>query len=174
MRKTVFFDRDGVLNVERNYLYKIEEFQWQTDAVAAIKLLQAQDYRIIVVTNQSGVARGYYNEADVSKLHNYMQAQLALQQTRIDAFYYCPHLPDASRAEYAQECDCRKPGPGMILKAMQEHEVLKEQSFLIGDKESELQAAQAAGIRGYLYQQGSLLECVKNVLAKEADLGNGI
>ena len=98
MRKTVFFDRDGVLNVERNYLYKIEEFQWQTDAVAAIKLLQAQDYRIIVVTNQSGVARGYYNEADVSKLHNYMQAQLALQQTRIDAFYYCPHLPDASRS----------------------------------------------------------------------------
>ena len=174
MRKTVFFDRDGVLNVERNYLYKIEEFQWQTDAVAAIKLLQAQDYRIIVVTNQSGVARGYYNEADVSKLHNYMQSQLALQQTRIDAFYYCPHLPDASRAEYAQECDCRKPGPGMILKAMQEHEVLKEQSFLIGDKESDLQAAQAAGIRGYLYQQGSLLEFVKNVLAKEADLGNGI
>ena len=174
MRKTVFFDRDGVLNVERNYLYKIEEFQWQTDAVAAIKLLQAQDYRIIVVTNQSGVARGYYNEADVSKLHNYMQAQLELQQTRIDAFYYCPHLPDASRAEYAQECDCRKPGPGMILKAMQEHEVLKEQSFLIGDKESDLQAAQAAGIRGYLYQQGSLLEFVKNVLAKEADLGNGI
>ena len=174
MRKTVFFDRDGVLNVERNYLYKIEEFQWQTDAVAAIKLLQAQDYRIIVVTNQSGVARGYYNEADVSKLHNYMQPQLALQQTRIDAFYYCPHLPDASRAEYAQECDCRKPGPGMILKAMQEHEVLKEQSFLIGDKESDLQAAQAAGIRGYLYQQGSLLEFVKNVLAKEADLGNGI
>ena len=103
-----------------------------------------------------------------------MQAQLALQQTRIDAFYYCPHLPDASRAEYAQECDCRKPGPGMILKAMQEHEVLKEQSFLIGDKESDLQAAQAAGIRGYLYQQGSLLEFVKNVLAKEADLGNGI
>ena len=174
MKKTVFFDRDGVLNVERNYLYKIEEFQWQTDAVAAIKLLQAQDYRIIVVTNQSGVARGYYNEADVSKLHNYMQAQLALQQTRIDAFYYCPHLPDASRAEYAQECDCRKPGPGMILKAMQEHEVLKEQSFLIGDTESDLQAAQAAGIRGYLYQQGSLLEFVKNVLAKEADLGNGI
>ena len=174
MKKTVFFDRDGVLNVERNYLYKIEEFQWQTDAVAAIKLLQAQDYRIIVVTNQSGVARGYYNEADVSKLHNYMQAQLALQQTRIDAFYYCPHLPDASRAEYAQECDCRNPGPGMILKAMQEHEVLKEQSFLIGDKESDLQAAQAAGIRGYLYQQGSLLEFVKNVLAKEADLGNGI
>ena len=174
MRKTVFFDRDGVLNVERNYLYKIEEFQWQTDAVAAIKLLQAQDYRIIVVTNQSGVARGYYNEADVTKLHNYMQAQLVLQQTRIDAFYYCPHLTDASRAEYAQECDCRKPGPGMILKAMQEHEVLKEQSFLIGDKESDLQAAQAAGIRGYLYQQGSLLEFVKNVLAKEADLGNGI
>ena len=174
MKITVFFDRDGVLNVERNYLYKIEEFQWQTDAVAAIKLLQAQDYRIIVVTNQSGVARGYYNEADVSKLHNYMQAQLALQQTRIDAFYYCPHLPDASRAEYAQTCDCRKPGPGMILKAMQEHEVLKEQSFLIGDKESDLQAAQAAGIRGYLYQQGSLLEFVKNVLAKEADLGNGI
>lgn len=174
MRKTVFFDRDGVLNIERNYLYKIEEFQWQTDAVDAIKLLQAQDYRIIVVTNQSGVARGYYNETDVCRLHSYMQAQLALNQAKIDAFYYCPHLPDASRAEYAQDCECRKPRPGMILKAMQEYEVLKTQSFLIGDKDSDLQAAQAAGIRGYLYEQGSLLEFVKNVLAKEADLGNGI
>lgn len=174
MRKTVFFDRDGVLNVEKNYLYKIEEFQWQVDAVAAIKLLQAAGYQIIVVTNQSGIARGYYNEADVQKLHAYMQAQLALEQTKIDAFYYCPHLPTGSRPEYTQECQCRKPRPGMIQAAMREHPVLKTQSFLIGDKPSDLQAAQAAGIRGYLYQTGSLLEFAKNVLVKEAGLVNGI
>ena len=174
MRKTVFFDRDGVLNVEKNYLYKIEEFQWQVDAVAAIKLLQAAGYQIIVVTNQSGIARGYYNEVDVQKLHAYMQAQLALEQTKIDAFYYCPHLPTGSRPEYTKECQCRKPRPGMLQAAMQEYPVLEAQSFLIGDKTSDLQAAQAAGIRGYLYQTGSLLEFVKNVLVKEAGLVNGI
>ncbi len=174
MRKTVFFDRDGVLNVEKNYLYKISDFQWQQEAIAAIKLLQAQNYQVIVVTNQSGVARGYYEETDIQALHNYMQAQLVAQQTKIDAFYYCPHLPEASRKEYAQQCNCRKPAAGMLLTAMQEHPTLVSQSFLIGDKASDLQAAQAAGIRGYLYQQGSLLEFVKNVLAKEADLANAL
>lgn len=166
MTKAVFFDRDGVLNVDKNYLYKIEDFEWQIDAMQAIKFLKDQGYLVVVVTNQSGVARGYYTEQDVHSLHSHMQAELANIGTNIDAFYHCPHLPDASVSEYALECNCRKPAPGMIIRACTEYDIDPQLSFLIGDKKRDIEAGEAVGVRGYLYKSGSLLKFVRDIVCQ--------
>lgn len=164
MTNACFFDRDGVLNIDKNYLYKIEDFEWQEDAMQAIKFLKEQGYFIAVVTNQSGIARGYYTERDMHALHDHMQCELGKIGVTIDAFYHCPHLPNAEVAAYALECDCRKPAPGMILRAIAEHGIDPTKSFMIGDKQRDIDAGNAAGVKGYLYKSGSLLEFVKNII----------
>ena len=166
MRPAVFFDRDGVLNVEKNYLHRQEDFEWQTGAPEAIAWLKEQGYLVIVVTNQSGIARGYYAEADMHALHDHMQALLQPYGASIDAFYHCPHLPNGTVPAYARECCCRKPGPGMIEQALADYEIDCSRSFLVGDKPSDVQAAEAAGLDGYLYEGGSLLAFVRNVIKK--------
>ena len=163
LRPAVFFDRDGVLNVDVNYLYKIEDFCWMPGAKEAIKYYNDQGYLVFVVTNQSGVARGYYSEADVHNLHKWMQKELAEAGARIDAFYHCPHHVQGSVAEYRLDCGCRKPAPGLILQAMEEWPVDKKKSFLIGDKPSDVEAAQTAGIKGYLFPGGNLYDFVTNI-----------
>lgn len=162
--KAVFLDRDGVLNVDVAYLYKTEELQWIQEAPEALAYLTGHGYKLFVVTNQSGIARGYYTVADMQKLHAYMQQQLAAFHTGIEKFYYCPHHKEGKVVEFAVDCSCRKPKPGMLLQAMNEYAIDKEQSFLIGDSPRDIEAAQAAGIRGYLFQGGSLLEFVKNIV----------
>ena len=162
-RPAIFFDRDGVLNVDVNYLYKTEDFQWIAGAKEAIKYYNDQGYLVFVVTNQSGVARGYYSEADVHNLHKWMQQELAAAGARIDAFYHCPHHVQGSVVEYSLDCGCRKPAPGLLLQAMEEWPVNKDQSLLIGDKPSDIEAAQAAGIKGYLFAGGNLLEFVTKI-----------
>ncbi len=164
MKPAVFFDRDGVLNVEKNYLYKTEDFVWQPGAREAIQLLNGLGYFVFVVTNQSGVARGFYTEADVKLLHDFMQQQLAECGAKVDAFYYCPHHPAATVQEYKLNCTCRKPESGMLLQAFAEYPVDKQKSFLIGDKQSDLQAAENAGIKGYLYETGDLRQFVSVLL----------
>lgn len=164
-KKAAFFDRDGVLNVDKAYLYQIEEFEWVTGAREAIKYLKGLGYLVIVVTNQSGVARGYYKEQDVHRLHDYMQSELEKIGTSVDAFYYCPHLPDAMIAEHAMDCMCRKPQPGMVIQAIQEWEIDPIQSFIIGDKQRDLEAGARAGVtRGFLYSSGDLLEFVEKMI----------
>lgn len=163
--KAVFFDRDGVLNVDKDYLYRIEDFEWQADAMQAIKFLKERGYFVAVVTNQSGVARGYYTEQDVHCLHSYMQEELGKINTQIDAFYHCPHLAGGSVPAYAVECECRKPAPGMIVQACAEHDIDPQQSFLVGDKKRDIQAGEAAGVASYLYTGGSLLEFVQKIVA---------
>ncbi len=160
MRPAVFFDRDGVLNVEKNYLYRVEDFQWQAGAREAVALLNDKGYYVFVVTNQSGIARGYYKEEDVKALHDFMQKELAKRGAHVDAFYYCPHHPEGKIKKYAVACDCRKPASGMLQKAMADFVVDKSNSFLIGDKASDIEAASAAGIKGYLYTSGNLKEFV--------------
>ena len=166
MKPAVFFDRDGVLNVEKNYLYEPEKFVWQPEAPEAIAWLKRQGYLVIVVTNQSGIARGYYTEEDMHALHKHMQRLLVKAAGQIDAFYFCPHLPTAPLEAYAKECRCRKPGPGMIEQALADYDIDMPHSFLVGDKPSDVLAAQAAGIAGYLYEGGSLLDFVRNVIQK--------
>lgn len=162
--KSVFLDRDGVLNVDVDYLYKIEDLQWVKGAREALSYLHKKGYQLFVVTNQSGIARGYYTVEDMEKLHQYMQSQLQEYGVQIEKFYYCPHHKEGKVAEYAVDCICRKPKPGMLLQAMAEYAVDKEQSFLIGDSKRDVEAAQAAGIKGYLFTGGSLLDFVKNII----------
>ena len=158
----VFFDRDGVLNVDHGYTYRQEDFQWMPGAIETIMHFNERNYLVFVITNQSGVARGYYTEADVNILHEYMAIELRKQDAHIDAFYYCPHHPEGKIEKYTQTCNCRKPAPGMIHAAIETYSIDQEKSFLIGDKPSDVAAAEMAGIKGYLFAGENLLEYVKN------------
>ncbi len=162
--KAVFFDRDGVLNEDVSYLYKIADLRWVEGAREAVRYLTERGYLIFIVTNQSGLARGYFTEADMERLHAYMCEELAAVGGRITKIYYCPHLKDGVVAKYAVDCDCRKPKPGMLNRAFAEYELDREGSFLIGDGARDVEAAEAAGIRGYLFKGGSLLDFVKAIV----------
>lgn len=162
--KAVFFDRDGVLNVDIHYLYRSADFVWQEDAIEALQYCRQQGYLLIVITNQSGVARGYYTEEDVRRLHAWMNGQLRAYGVQIDAFYYCPHHPQGKVAPYNVVCSCRKPAAGMVEAACAAYNVDKGASLLIGDSESDMLCADAAGIRGVKYQGGSLLRLVQGSL----------
>ncbi len=163
-KPAVFFDRDGVLNVDNGYTFRKEDFVWVVGAREAIKLLNDLNYYVFVITNQSGVARGYYTENDVIKLHDWMNEELKKSGATIDGFYYCPHLPEAAIEKYRICCQCRKPAPGMIVQAMNEWPVDKEKSFLIGDSVRDVEAAEKAGIEGYLFQEDNLLFSIKQLL----------
>ncbi|MDY4920799.1 MAG: D-glycero-beta-D-manno-heptose 1,7-bisphosphate 7-phosphatase [Phascolarctobacterium sp.] len=163
--KAVFFDRDGVLNVDVDYLYKISDLQWVEGAREAVAYLTQLGYKIFVVTNQSGIARGYYTVEDMQKLHEHMAREIAACGGKIEKFYYCPHHKEGKVPEYTCDCSCRKPKPGMLLEAMREYAIDKDASFLIGDSARDVEAAEAAGIRGYLFKKGdNLLEFVKNIV----------
>ena len=152
MIQAIFFDRDGVLNEEVGYLYEIEKFKWIDGARDAIKFCNEHDILTVVVTNQSGIARGMYTAHEVDALHNYMQKSLAEVGAHIDAFYYCPHHP-----KFSGDCDCRKPKPGMILQACKDFKINPAQAILFGDSERDLQAAQAAELQaGILFLSGNL------------------
>ncbi len=162
--KAVFFDRDGVLNVDVAYMYKIEDLRWVEGAKEAAAYLTSQGYRLFIVTNQSGLARGYFTVEQMQELHAHMRRELAAAGGRIDKIYYCPHYKDGIVAEYACDCSCRKPKPGMILQAFAEYDLDREGSFLIGDGTRDVEAAQAAGIRGYLFKGGNLLDFVRSIV----------
>ncbi len=147
----LFFDRDGVLNIDKAYVYTREDFEWRAGAIDAIRALNEAGWRVFVITNQSGIARGYYGEADVQALHQWMNDELALHGAHIDAFYYCPHHPaEGGVAPYNIACECRKPAPGMLFQAMAEWDIDAARSLMIGDKTSDTEAAHAAGIKGLL------------------------
>lgn len=157
-RPAVFFDRDGVLNQDSGYVYKKEDFVWVEGAIDALRYFRRHGYLIFVVTNQSGVARGYYTENDVQALHDWVNDQLVHFDAGIDAFYYCPHLPESRDFRYACRCTCRKPQPGLVLKALTEWPVDAARSFLVGDKPSDLECARQSGIRGILFPGGNLYD----------------
>ena len=144
--KAVFFDRDGTLNVDIHYLHRPEDFIWIPRAKEAIRHVNDRGYLAILVTNQSGVARDYYPESDVVRVYEWMNAELQRSGAHLDALYYCPHHPQGSVARYTRACACRKPEPGMILRAAQEHGIDLARSLLVGDKISDLEAGRAAGI----------------------------
>lgn len=156
LRPAAFLDRDGILNEDVGYLSRPEVFRWCSGAVEGVRILNERGYLVIVVTNQAGVAYGLYDEQAVVELHNWMNSQLGRQGAHIDCFYYCPHHPEGKRSGYAFTCECRKPSPGMLITAMREWNVDSNRSFLIGDKETDIGAAQAAGIPGLLWRGGDL------------------
>lgn len=162
--KIAFFDRDGVLNKDTGYVYEIGKFQWSLGAKEAIHLCQDYGYEVVVVTNQSGVARGYYTEQKVQALHEWMNQEIAEINAKIAAFYYCPHHPEGQITKYRQLCRCRKPEPGLILQALADFTADPADCWLIGDKESDLEAAKRAGITGYLFRGGDLSDFVSTIL----------
>jgi D-glycero-D-manno-heptose 1,7-bisphosphate phosphatase len=157
-RRAAFIDRDGVLNEERAFVHRRGDFALLPGAVAALRLLKAAGYLLVVVTNQSGIARGIYSEADYLALTEHMRAELAAAGVSLDAVEYCPHLPDAPLERYRLDCDCRKPKPGMLLRAAQALDIEPGASFLVGDRLSDLEAGRAAGIgRCFLVRTGYAL-----------------
>jgi D-glycero-D-manno-heptose 1,7-bisphosphate phosphatase len=141
---------------------------WIEGAREAVKLLKDTGYWIFVVTNQAGIARGLYGEADVEGLHTWINGELAPLGCAIDAFYFCPHHPEAGSGPYTRECDCRKPLPGMLLRAMAEFPVERQGSFLVGDRPTDLEAARAAGIPGHLFTGGDLYAFIRRLAVRSA------
>lgn len=156
-RPALFLDRDGVLNEDLGYVYRWEDFRWIPGARETIAAFNAAGWLVIVVTNQSGVGRGYYTEADVHELHRRMRDELKAAGAHIDAFYHAPHHPEAADEAYRHpDPPLRKPNPGMLLQAMQDWPIDREASLMIGDKPSDLEAALRAGVRGVLFGGGDL------------------
>lgn len=167
-RSAVFFDRDGVLNIDRAYVHKVDDFEWVAGAREAIKLCNDRGYLTFVVTNQAGVARGYYGIDAVHALHDWMSADLARIGAHIDEFQYCPYHEEGVVAEWRQASDRRKPAPGMILDCLEGWPVRRESSLLVGDMPHDLQAAAAAGIKGYRFEGGDLLSFIRPLLGADA------
>ena len=153
-RPAVFLDRDGTINEEREYLHRIEDFAFISGVPESIRRLKDTGFLVIVVTNQSGVARGFYDEQAVAALHEHLQQLLAEYGSRIDAFYHCPHHPTEGVGDYRVACDCRKGSPGMLLLAAQEYAIDLSRSFMVGDKIADIEAAVRAGCHPILVRTG--------------------
>ena len=152
--KIAFLDRDGTINVEKQYLYKIDDFEFLPGVVSGLKSLQDNGYLLVVVTNQSGIARGLYTEKDLEILHNWMLYELKRQGVNISKIYYCPHYSNAVIKKYKKVCKCRKPKTGLFWQAIselgQEYDIDIENSVAIGDKERDLAICEEISIKGYL------------------------
>jgi D,D-heptose 1,7-bisphosphate phosphatase len=146
LRKAAFLDRDGVINLDRAYVSRWEDFEFVPGAVEAMRALKQAGFALVVVTNQSGIARGYYTEDQYQELTLAIKQALAEAGAAIDAVYHCPHHPAGTVAGLTMDCDCRKPAPGMIFRAARELNLSLTDSILVGDKASDIQAAGAAGV----------------------------
>lgn len=189
-REAAFIDRDGVLNEERAFVHRFADFAFVPGAIEALQALRAAGYRLVVITNQSGIARGLYSEADYLALTAHMQKCLQSAGVSLDAVEYCPHLADAPVERYRVDCDCRKPKPGMLTRAIRVLDIDPEASFLVGDRLSDVEAGRAAAIgRCFLVRTGyplsaeavaradgvydDLLSCVRAALAAQSPSGPG-
>ncbi len=155
--RAVFFDRDGTLNVDRGYVHRTEDFEWLPTVRETILALNNRDILVFVVTNQSGVARGYYDERAVQALHRWMNNDLRGLGAHIDDFRYCPHHPQGLITEYSVDCQCRKPSPGMITDLLDSWSLDPRQTVLVGDRATDLLAGQAAHVRSLQVKDGLLL-----------------
>lgn len=164
-RPAIFLDRDGVLNEDLGYVGEIERFRWVDGAAKTIKAFNDNGWFVFVVTNQAGIARGLYGLEDLSRLHDYMQKELRSLGAHVDDFRFCPHHIDGIVSEFATQCECRKPKPGMLLDLMAQWPVQIEQSWIIGDKLSDIVAGKAAGLpNGLLFNGGDLFKALETLL----------
>ena len=167
-RPALFLDRDGVVNVDHGYVGTRESFEWMPDAREAIRAATDAGWHVFVVTNQSGVARGYYDEAAVIALHDWMAGEVRRAGGTIDDIRYCPFHEEATVAAYRRASDWRKPAPGMLLDLMRKWELDPARCIFVGDQETDMLAARAAGIEGMRFTGGSLAEFVSPILERSA------
>jgi len=157
-RKAAFVDRDGVITVDSGFLHRVEDLVFLPGAIEGLQRLQAAHYLLVVITNQSGIARGFYTEADYLRLTGHMQQRLSAAGVQLSAVEYCPHLPDAQIARYRVDCDCRKPLPGMLRRAAAALNIDMASSVLVGDRAIDVQAGRSAGVgRCWLVRSGVAL-----------------
>jgi D-glycero-D-manno-heptose 1,7-bisphosphate phosphatase len=157
-RKAAFIDRDGVISADSGFLHRVEDFEFLPHAVQGLQRLQAAGYLLVVITNQSGIARGFYTEEDYLRLTAHMRRLLSAVGVELSAVEHCPHLPDAPVARYRVVCDCRKPLPGMLTRAAAALDIDMAASILVGDRASDIQAGRAAGVgRCWLVRSGAAL-----------------
>lgn len=142
MNKVIFLDRDGTINVDENYVYKIEDWKFIDGAIEGLQILQNLGYKLIVITNQSGIARGYYTEEDAHKIFDYMIEELKKVGVTIEKVYYCPHM--------GNECNCRKPKLGLFYQAQKDYDIDFSKSYAIGDKLRDLTICEKENVKGYL------------------------
>ena len=147
----VFLDRDGTINVEKNYLYRIEDWEWIPGAKEAITQLNEAGFLVVVVSNQAGIARGLYTEQDVNFLHKHVSTELMCEGGKIDAYYFCPHHPEHGEN---RACECRKPSPNMLIEAARALNIDLAKSWMLGDKVVDVQAGQLAGVSTILVRTG--------------------
>jgi len=151
LRKVAFLDRDGVINIDYGYVYRAEDFHFINGSLFAMRKLMNLGFDLIIVSNQSGIARGFYTEVDHSRLEIFIRTELFAQGISLLAYYYCPHHPEGVVERYSLECSCRKPNPGMILKANNDFNISMDSSIIVGDKLSDMEAGMLAGLKqGFL------------------------
>ena len=186
MNKALFLDRDGVINREVRYLYRIEDFEWIPGVLETCRWFGELGYRLVVVTNQAGIGRGYYTEADFHRLTDWMLAQFQSAGADIAKVYYSPYHPIGGRGKYKQDTPCRKPNPGMILRAQADFNLDLSASILVGDKESDIAAGRSAGVgtcvlvrSGHPVDEGTtqadmVLDSLASLPGAEELLGEGV
>lgn len=162
----MIFDRDGVLNRDVAYAFRPDQIVWVDGAVEAVAAVNAAGLFAFLATNQSGIGRGYYTEEDMHGLHAWMGAEMARGGAHLDDIVFSPWHPDAEIERYRRDSDWRKPGPGMLLDLMARHPVDPARTVMIGDKDIDVQAAEAAGVVGLKFEGGSLLDFVRPVIAR--------
>ncbi len=178
MRKAVFLDRDGCIIEDKDFLTDPSEIRMLPGVAEGLRRLERAGFLLLIVSNQSGVARGYLDETRLEEIHERLTEMLLEQGVRVAGIYYCPHLPEGTVARYAIECDCRKPKPGMLLEAAKEHDVDLSVSYMVGDMLRDVEAGAAAGCRGILIGEEvpgawpkaeSLEEAARMILRETAD-----
>ena len=188
MNKAIFLDRDGTINVDRDYIYKIEDFEFLPNVIESLRILQEAGYILIIVTNQSGIGRGYYTEEDFHKLNDWMLQELIRHNVNISKVYFCPHIPDAQIERYRILCGCRKPNLGMFRQAIKDFDIDIDASYAIGDKIRDCAICEKTGCTGFLihsnekpkiiqsvklgmfkgvYYMPTLFDCVLNIIQKK-------